>query len=75
MEVLDTKDINGKSFTLIENGLSHNIAINKCQAYRHENIRDTKRHGKSGYKRHLYRIQKTDNGYGIFCHKRSELSY
>ena len=64
-----------KEFTLAEDGLTHNTAINKAQALRRGQAQNITAHGSSGYKRHLYRIAPVGKLWGIFEYRRNPRQY
>ena len=67
--------IDGKDFTLIEDGLSHSEAINRARAYRRGQSQILRAHGSSGFKRHLYRIAQVGETWGVFEYRRNSRQY
>ena len=61
-----------KNFTLIEDGYTKNKATNRAFELRRESKRNATKYSQS--KRHLYRVAKTNNGYGIYWQSRNVLS-
>jgi hypothetical protein len=59
-------------FILIEDGYTKNMATNRAFELRRESKRNADKYGQS--KRHLYRVAKTSNGYGIYWQSRNVLS-
>lgn len=70
-----TRIFDNKTFTLAEDELTHNQAINLAHAYRRGQTRTLTAHGNSGYKRHLYRIAPVGKLWGIFVYKRNPRQY
>jgi hypothetical protein len=67
--------IDNKHFEIIEDGLTHNMAINRAHELRRGQAKNLRSHGKSNYRRHLYRVVKTASGYGIAEHRRNEYQF
>ena len=63
------------NFHLIEDGLEHIEAKNRAFQLRRGQARNITAFGCSGFKRHLYRIGKTKNGYGIYVRERNNRQY
>lgn len=65
-----------KKFTIVEDGYTHNFAINRAQELRRGHKSNLRSHGMSNYKPHLYRVVKLNvNEYGIAWYQRNPTQF